>query len=442
MTFSSFITTHKTLLWIATVALAAWLVAFTADAAVYRMGEEYTLGLEETVPENLYVAASTVLIHGNAAQDVVAAGGTVLVTGSTTKDVMIAGGTVNILGPVGDDVRAAGGDVRVGSKITGDAMLFGGQVQLLTDGSVGNDLHMAGGHIVVDGMVEGDVLLSGGDIEINGTIDGDVKIRAGESIVIGDRAIIRGNVDYESHKEAFISEDARVAGAVTYTERDDYKQYEGVVGAMVALAGVFLLFKFLTLLAASILFVVLFPAFSRRVVTFATNHGAAGVGIGFATWALAPILAIILLFTIIGFLTGIGLLAGYIALLLLAKILSGIMAGSLLSGWLKGKPEVDWKWTLLGVFSLQLIRFIPILGWLVNLLIMFAVIGSLVRGMYDHWWVKRKMHVHADGEPLENAPVAVGEPHADPPSSDVYNKPVVEDRNDSEAGTDESTKKD
>jgi hypothetical protein len=99
----------------------------------------------------------------------------------------------------------------------------------------------------------------------------------------------------------------------------------------------------------------------------------------------APVTALLFLVTVIGIPIA-GLLGvSYLAFLILAWILSGIVFGALLwRGFSSSRqPRVSGPSVIVGVLLLHLIVSIPILGWLFATTIVLATLGSLTFLAFD-----------------------------------------------------------
>src|ERR687896_859613 len=127
--------------------LASLLFVSSAWAIETRGGENVTIGADEVVEDDLYVAAQTVTVEGTVQGDLVAAGGTVRVNGGTVEgDLISAGQTVIVNGTVEDDVRIAGQALLVGEDAQIEDDLIAAALSLETEpgSTVGGELLYGG----------------------------------------------------------------------------------------------------------------------------------------------------------------------------------------------------------------------------------------------------------------------------------------------------------
>ena len=372
----------KTLVFLVAVFMLA---AFSVSAATFKVGEvyEYKSG---AVADDIYIAGGTVDISGDVKGDGMFAGGEVSVLGDVTEDATVAGGTVRILGSVGDDMRIVGGNITVSSDVGGDMVVAGGMVRVLSDSRVGEDAIIAGGAVIMSGKIDGDLTVYGEDVMIDGQIDGDVVLKFTKKVTIGEGASIAGNLTYSSLEEVEIPGGVFVGGEVTRVELMSKKfEKEGLD----RFVDFFILMKFLLMLVAGVLAVIVFKRFSKTVGVESYSHFWMHALIGFLALIVVPIAVVLLLATMLGAYIGIVLLVAYVLLLAIAKIYTGILAGALLSKWFKKEIIVDWKWTVLGITMLQALALIPVFGTLFGCLLVLVTFGTLLVLSYNKFWLTR-----------------------------------------------------
>ncbi|MBU2101125.1 hypothetical protein KKH05_00135 [Patescibacteria group bacterium] len=352
--------------------------AVSVNAATFGGGEAYALSASDTVEGNLYTGGASVNVSGKVTGDLIAAGGNLSFTGFVAEDLIVAGGTINVLGDVGDDVRVAGGNITVAGKVGGELIGAGGQMVVLSSSAVKGDLVLNGGSVRVEAPVGGDVEINGGNVYLNGSVGGSLVIRA-EKIELGPDANIRGDFNYYSKSEVILGEGAVVAGETIFHKQEaPLKNDVGAKGFGIILMGLGV-FKILILSLVAVLFVNLFKKWTNNFVKDATKSFWKNVLFGFATLFLTPIAVILLMITVVGMIPAGVLMSTYIAGILVSCILTGILTAALLNKYLLKKPINDLEWwkILLGVAVFQLVKWIPFIGWLGCMLIMFASFGWL-----------------------------------------------------------------
>lgn len=353
---------------------------FLTHAGTFVGQDSYSTTAQESIVGNLYVAGGTVMIGSEVGGDLIVFGGTLTTTGRVEDDLFAGGGNVQLLGPVDGDVRMAGGQVSMNDIIGGELLVLGGTVNLLANSVVQGDVSILGGQVVIDGTVRGSIRYLGGRLTINGTVAGDVNAKASERLVIGPNASIGGSLSYKSPKEAQIAQGAQVAGKVSYEPMTELRVNKQVPrAAFLAVLGILTALRTLALLGAVLLAVWLWRRSALDVVQEASDRFWPSLGRGLVYAVLAPIAIILLMVSFIGFIPGVLLLLGYIGLMIMVKVLSGIFLGAWLWAIIKKKStmQVTWASAIIGLVILEFIGLIPLIGWIVRILITLALFGVL-----------------------------------------------------------------
>lgn len=375
---------------VAFAGLTLGLVAFVANAAEFRAGDEYGLRKGETVSGNLYVAGGRVTVEGDVNGDLMAAGGNLIVSGLVAKDAAVAGGDITVSGAIGEDLRVGGGNIVISGNSGGDLLVAGGSVHVTSGAVVNGDATVAGGEVVMEGRLNGNLRVAGGTVEINGPVAGSVDVRAGQKLVLGPSASIGGDLRYTAPQESERDAAAKIAGKVSYQQ----SQARGRMGRgiLFGLFGIWWIFKLLALLTAALLLFHFWPAKVRNAgARVDTDFGRALLA-GFLTAIIGPVAIVALMVSIAGFFIGLAAAFVYALMLLVACILSGIVLGFLIyRHLLKGEPErFAWQHAALGVIVLEVVKAIPLLGWIAYLLLFLAALGVISVWGYRRFWPARK----------------------------------------------------
>lgn len=349
-----------------TAITAAPLIAH-ADGASFR-----------TAGGSLYATGPVITVTEAVPNDVVAAGGTVDITGNAGNDVLAAGGTVKLSGNAGGDARLAGGTVIIAGSVGADAVLAGGTLRLLPGAVVACDLIAASGDITIEGTVGGNARIIGRSVTINGTITRDADIKA-EHLIIGSKAVIKGDLRYAAPEKARMEPGAVVTGRQLFTRTEIEKPRE-------ALTGLLLLWWVVKLIATAAAALVLFFALREKtmeVTALAVNRFGRELLTGFIVLITVPAAALLLIMTVIGWLLGVLAMFFYIAFVGLSTVLGALVFTRLASGYVfKEETSLAWPVILLGILIYHVIGLIPFLGWIFTFVFFLAGLGSLVHLVY------------------------------------------------------------
>jgi cytoskeletal protein CcmA (bactofilin family) len=205
--------------------------------------------------------------------------------------------------------------VASGEVVDGEVVSIDGSVTI--NGKVDGDVFVGNGRLVIRGQVTGDVLVVHGDALITGRVGGDVVALDGR-ITTRDGAQVNGSV---KSREA--------PDVAPGTVRGDVKKLN-ISNALAGFLIVFLIYLWiavtLSVALLGLLFVLLFPR-AADATAAAGRRFWPTVGWGALVGILGPIIAVLVLVTIVGIPFGLGMLS---ALNVLAPL--GYVASSLIFG--------------------------------------------------------------------------------------------------------------
>ena len=199
---------------------------------------------------NIRAAGGDVHVAAEAAGSVWAFGGKVVLGGSVGSDVAVAGGSVSYSARTGGDAKIAGGSVAIDATVGGSLDAGGANLVISPLADVAGRLRAGGANVTMTGHVAGDAKLAGALVTFNGSADKGLVI-AGDTVIIGPRAHVGGDLTVYSRNAPQIAETANIEGKVTRKELPkefgavpDWVWGFGFAGAMVLgaiLAGIVLI---------------------------------------------------------------------------------------------------------------------------------------------------------------------------------------------------------
>lgn len=354
-------------------ALAADYIGSKGNLDLVRKGENI---------KTLYIVNNQVNIEADVSNDLYAAGQNIVIDGNVADDSFVASSNnITVNGSTGDSLKAAGQTININSNIGSDLFMAGTTLNFSKDSVVKDDLNAAGSFITIEGKVGNDFRFAGTTVEINGEIDGDAIINA-ETVKIGDRAVIKGTLNYKSPNEAQIASGAQIED-IRYNQTVERMNKQSV---MTKLKDSFTSFSLLKLLAAIILGVILisvFPKTSDKIVKESYAEVGRNLLVGLISAIVVPIALLILLFSIFGY--QISFLAGltYLLIYMVSGAYASIAVGSFtLKLFEKKDYKADWRAVIIGNIVLALLALIPIVGWIVALIVFLIVLGSILKTGY------------------------------------------------------------
>lgn len=334
---------------------AAMMLPAQASATEMRKGDRISIGRDEVIHSDLYVAGGQIRVAGTIEGDLVVAGGDVEVSGHVLGDLLSASGQVRMTGQVDGSIRGYAGNITVKGKVGRNVMTFGGDVNIDRDSTIGGSITSMSGRLSVDGHVQHDVLAMGGQSNISGFIGGSAKIRCDE-LNIDSTAQIGGPVNFEGNKPAQVAEGAKLASPIHFEKiihGPNYSNPHYYIWQLIW-ASAYILFG-LVLFA-------LMPAFSAQAVNSAEEHVGASAGLAVLVGFGLPIAALITCVTVVGLFVGLSTLALWYATLHFGLIVIGALIGQ----WLMGRTSELWPLIgrmCVGVVIVRLFAMLPHVGW-------------------------------------------------------------------------------
>jgi hypothetical protein len=340
---------------------------------------------------DLFVSGSAVETSAPSARDMFASGFSIELSGLVEADLHAAGFDVELEGAVGGDLYAAGFSVDVASPVGQDLTVSAGSLHLSEASSVGGNARVMAGTAKLEAPISGSLFAMAGSLEVNGSIAGDAHISAGH-ISFGPQARVAGILTYASTEPIIVPPSVAPADRVRFERLRPGGMWENMNDQMgwpfdrfwpsfLAFAAFFVIaIAFLLTIAAVV------RAFAPRVADQlrieALRHPFQAILLGALGLAMLVGLVPVSALTLVGI--------PLIPIVILAIILTWIC------GYLLGVYALAWRLadafssapaTLTGELVLlaaglilfAVLNFVPVLGWLVNLLAIFLGLGALMQ---------------------------------------------------------------
>jgi hypothetical protein len=360
--------------------MKSWITALAVCAACMAAAASDADTVASDLGVDRAIAGGQVSQMRPVAGDLMAAGGTVDVLGAVAGDAMLAGGTLRVDGAVGQSLYAAGGRLTLAAAVQRNVRIAGGTLEIAPSARVAGNVSAAGGEVRVLGPIGGYLSVAAGRVLIDAAVAGDVDVRAGR-VELGPHAAIAGKLRYTSPEELVRDPAAQVSGGVERSPAMPSRS-DAMPGAFGGIwtAGLMVL--------AAVLAAALPTRYERMSRTLAARPGMSAFA-GFVVLVCLPVLAIVLLVTIVGVPLGLLTLLAYPILLLLAYVSVAVMAGRIALARWKPDKQAHRGWQA-GVaaacmLALAVMASVPWIGALVVLAALFMGLGSLFLTLRAAW---------------------------------------------------------
>ena len=338
-----------------------------------------SLDAGKTVKGPGFYSGNIVQIDGTVDGSVFAAGQEIRVNGIINGDLITAAEEINISGTVKGNLYSAARIINISGQVEGDALGAAQEIRILKDAELGRDALMAANKIVQTGTIKRQFFAAAQNIVIDGQIRDDAILHV-EKLEFTEKAVIGGSLAYSSSQKAS-TEKAQISGKTTWTEVAE-KQGRSpratpatnygrqLIRLLIGLAGALLIWYLVKLWRPR-----LWSETSRQI----GEQPLKTIGVGALALITTPILAIILMVTVVGIPLGIILALTYAVIIYLAKIIAAVFIGSLLAQKFSWPQLHKGVWlVLLGLCIIAVMTRIPLLGFLSWLAIVFAGLGSVI----------------------------------------------------------------
>ncbi len=354
-----------------------------SSALDIRHGEDkITIAADEVIDDTLIVAAEQVVIDGDITGDLIAVGEKVTIRSKIGGNVIAFAEELEFETAIQGTVFAAGESITInetgitgnlfiaGEKIRNDSpFLVGGNILLAAKDAelgadIGRELWGAASSLVFSGKIAGDLRYYGAELELTDKahVGGDLQamVANDSSLQIDDSAVILG----ERRVEAIPEE------AHSHSTSDYY------FGRLMKLLAAFLFGLVMYWLFPSLRFA---SALGGRELLGTSAWGA-------VTLITTPLLAILLMITLIGLPIGLAGLLLWIIAMYAAPIVAGAYVGdAILANAEQHRPILA---LFLGLLILFVLASIPFVGSATRLIALIVGLGIIVRWVRDAWYAR------------------------------------------------------
>ena len=409
------------------LSIVAWsLITGVVLAAEFRTDGRPIVDSDEVIEDDLYIFGEEIAIDGEVNGDVIAFGRVVRVNGTVEGDLIAAAQAVVVNGHIKDDVRMAGQVLKVGEEATIDDDVIAGGFSLEASDltSIGGDVVYGGYQALLAGELGGTLKGALANCEIRGKIGGDAELMVdGDTagphsytvgspppvsfpnvppgLTIGDTATIEGRLAFHSRQEANVAEGAQILGGIEH----EWPEFEAQKPPTAVQKAGGVLRRYITLLIIGLVVVLVAPRWTHQISDQIKGHPLASLGFGvvgivgyfvlllvilIAMIVIAVIAGLVQLTSLIPVVIVLGIAGGLllvIAFWFFTVYLAGVLLSLLAGSWLLGfggnaLGENRYLSLVVGLVLLALITSVPYLGPVVGWLVVVLAIGALVGTLF------------------------------------------------------------
>lgn len=316
-----------------------------------------------------FYADEKVEIEGEKDRTIFAAGDTIKVNSMVDGSSFLAGRRLTVNSSQ-DNLFAAGEQIYI--ENAGSKEVFAAGETITVKNSELRDIFVAGNSVTIEQSKVRDAYIGGSTVIIDSTFEGNVTVSA-EKLIITENAVITGELKYPESAETDIASSATISKTKKYKTVDNESIFENNQYVSLLTASLSMILIALILLSTNKRMFKEMNNVKRSLLT-TLNTTLKGAGL----LLLIPIIAFILIDTVIGTPIGILLLLIYGVLFYLSAIPTAFYLGR----WIIGDKIRDYyPLTALSIFVLYLLRMIPVVGeavTLISLLLGFGLFETVI----------------------------------------------------------------
>lgn len=374
------------------------LLAASASDSNVQFGR--AVNVNQPLESDQYIAGGTVNINAPVHGELVVAGGKVFINDTITGNITVLAGEIWLARYAGANIRCAAGSLHVKGNVAGNIAVTGGNIQIYPGANIGG-LIGAGGSAIIKGTVHGNIQGSFGELVVTGPVSGAMDCRgarimidapvAGDAslaaavIETGNRCFFARNLRYWNRQEKLQIDRSRIEGNMYLDYGLEIQQPRWYYLGAATLLG---LCWYLGMILSCLLFLqwALGKIISPEAMK-ASTQPFTSMGYGFLFVIGTPVIAALLICTLIGIPLGILLLGAYVVVLLSATLIASVLLANLYAVR-NQKKRGYWRtcFTAFGIFIIcRLVMAVPFLGWIAILLLTLWALGVIIIALKNRY---------------------------------------------------------
>jgi len=346
-------------------------ISLVSEGKIF-VGEKFTLNKEQSLKEELFVTAEQIFIHGKVENEFIGLAKNLYIDGTINGDIIVAGRNQEFNGRGKNDLYMLGETIKLKGDIHGSATVFGKEITF-SNASIDGNLRVGADNIVLKGIIGGKTILFGNELAVSGKFK-DLVVY-GKKITLGNNTLIDGDFIYHFNEEISIPPGVEIKGQVKWEKPVSAKLKKKTMRSKFKK-----LFSFLSLLIPFLVMLTFTPNLLSQTVLLVGKKPLQCFGFGIILLILIPVFTLIIFLTIVGVPLGLIITSLFLSLLYLARVFPAIFIGRKI---LNKMPDRKSTWvlsTIIGIFILIILISIPRVGILLNFLFLFFGFGALISG--------------------------------------------------------------
>ncbi len=272
---------------------------------------------------------------------------------------------------------AAGRMLNVTQQTDND-LFAAGQSLNFDQGEVGRDAYLAGENINFNGKVGRNLFIGAKNASVSGVVKGDVILGA-EKVTITEGTVIEGTLKYNDDARLNMADGVEIIGGTNTYQVSELEKREVTEKQKVINRTGWYLFKVTIAWVFGLMLWWLFPQIFKNLekqnLPFTMASFWKKIGTGLLVLLLIPLLALLILVTIIGIPISLLMIVVYGFAMFTAQIFVGYLLGAVL----RQNKNKKWLDLVVGVMFLVFLKMLPMVGELISFLSLLWGLGIQYR---------------------------------------------------------------
>jgi hypothetical protein len=354
----------------------------TTTKAAYLQGDANAdINISHPISTDAFIAVNSLSVNSLVGGELFAAANNLTINKKSDRSIFGVGNVVNINSGSSYDTFIAGNEVTLSGDFAQDVYVLGNDVTLNSNTDIHGDLKIYANRVYLDGKIAGGVEISAGYITSQATIGGNFNTLGSNQLTFKGGSIGNG-LSYLNGTMVNGLDTVNVTGDIKVRPVDTSKQNQRTYSDV--LAGlVYAMFSLFILGGALILFA---PKKMVEIEEVVLGKWSTHFWRGLLTLIVAPIMAMVLLMTMIGWRVALVVFLFYMLMLLLTTPIAMFIFGGQLMQKLHTKNQPNmWLDLIVGVLVVSIFTALPYIGWALGVIFFFAFSLPTLGAML-FWW--------------------------------------------------------
>ena len=348
-------------------------LTISVHAATFSSSKSPTIS--EPINDDLFASGNSILINAPVTGDVFAIGETVMVRKPVSRSLVVAASTVTVDEGIGHTGWIGGQNIVIRGEVGHDLWVAGQAVTIDPSTDIKGQLRVFASTIVIEGTIDGKAIIDGVSITTSANYGSDVEFRAPNIDFNG--GTINGNLVYKRQTALDHFGTTKIVGKTTHELLEPSNSLNVRIRQS--------LFSILSMLIVGSLLIMFLRKKLEKIIDLVLTNWKTSFLSGLATLVVVPLVAIGLVYTVVGIPLALIIMAAYIVLIYISGIIGYFVIGKWLFKRFNRKISSLWWPFIAALVVIGALQLIPTVDWVAMMIFGIATFVPSV-GATIHWY--------------------------------------------------------